>query len=338
MVSKAPAFRRTTLGLVTLAIAVSTVVSAASLGGRLSDVPDATPDAEAMRIHLSNARRLAGTDLTYWFNYRCITDQVNADFPAHSIMEPRKVYDNLYYLGSEAVSVWAVDTTEGIVLLDAGYNPKEAEDYIVHGLRKLGLDPARITHVIITHSHGDHFGGAQYLKDKFGAALYASVADWADMADQKRSGSRPELALLVPAHDRDIAEGQTITVGGNAFQFYVAGGHTPGSLAVLFRVYDRGKPHLATLFGGMGVPTKPSQLRDYAASLERFSDIARRAKADVMISNHQRQDQSMVKLDMLRWFPEERNPYTMGATTMWRYYRLHAECARVALARQGLSG
>lgn len=331
------AFYRTAIGLAALAVTVSTAVTAASLGGRLSDVPDAKPNAAAVRLHLGKARRLAQNDLTYWFNYRCITDQVNADFPAKSAMEPAKVYDNLYYLGSEQVSVWAVDTPAGIVLLDAGYNPKEAEDYIIGGLKKLGLDPARIAHIVITHSHGDHFGGAQYLKDKYGARIYASAADWDDMALQKASGRRPDVARLVPDRDVDISEGQTLNVGGELFRYHVAGGHTPGSLAVLFTVYDRGKPHIAASFGGMGVPTNPDQLRQYATSLERFSEIALKAKADVMISNHQRQDQSLAKLDLLRWFPEERNPYEMGSRTMWRYYRLHAECARVALARQGLA-
>src|SRR5207244_5062258 len=36
--------------------------------------------------------------------------------------EPGKVFDNLYYIGSPFQSTWAVTTSDGIILLDAGYD------------------------------------------------------------------------------------------------------------------------------------------------------------------------------------------------------------------------
>ena len=42
----------------------------------------------------------------------------------------------------------------------------EAAGLIEGGLTKLGLDPAQIKYVIVTHGHGDHYGGATYLAQR----------------------------------------------------------------------------------------------------------------------------------------------------------------------------
>ena len=54
-------------------------------------------------------------------------------------------------------------------MIDALSNRAEAEKYIVGGLR--------IRTIIISHGDGDPYGGAQYLKDKYGAKLYMPALD-----------------------------------------------------------------------------------------------------------------------------------------------------------------
>jgi len=103
--------------------------------------------------------------------------------------EPRKVFDNLYFLGMTEYSVWAITTSQGIILLDAIFDYSiEAE--VDEGLRKLGLNPADIKYVIVSHGHGDHAGGAKYLQDKFGARLLMSEADYA-MLDRQNPTWKP---------------------------------------------------------------------------------------------------------------------------------------------------
>jgi metallo-beta-lactamase class B len=46
----------------------------------------------------------------------------------------------------------------------------KVEDEIVNGLTTLGLDPIDITYVVISHGHGDHYGGARLRKEWYGAA------------------------------------------------------------------------------------------------------------------------------------------------------------------------
>jgi hypothetical protein len=59
---------------------------------------------------------------------------------------------------------------------------EDARDRLVPGIKKLGLDPDQIKYVLVTHGHWDHYGGAQYLADTFGARVGLSEADWQLMA------------------------------------------------------------------------------------------------------------------------------------------------------------
>ena len=54
--------------------------------------------------------------------------------------EPVQAFDNLYYVGSPFQSTWAVTTSEGIILIDSGYD-YSAPELITGGLKKL---PSRI--------------------------------------------------------------------------------------------------------------------------------------------------------------------------------------------------
>ena len=88
-----------------------------------------------------------------------------------------KVFDNLYWLGQTEFSVWAVTTSQGIVVIDTIFD-YSVEDEVVGGLKKLGLDPAQIKYAIVSHGHGDHSGGAKYLQDHFRTRILLSAADW----------------------------------------------------------------------------------------------------------------------------------------------------------------
>src|SRR5438093_12379084 len=127
-----------------------------------------TPDA-----HVAAAKAAAQQDLLGLFDRVCgsltpAAQQAGRGGPAAQATlardnwhaEPVKVFDNLYFVGQTEYSAWAVTTSAGIILVDTIYD-YSVEDEVVGGLRKVGLDPAKIKYAIVSHGHGDHSGGAK---------------------------------------------------------------------------------------------------------------------------------------------------------------------------------
>ena len=109
-------------------------------------------------------------------------------------------------------SAWAVTTSAGIILMDAIFD-YSVEDEVVNGLKTLGLDPAQIKYVVISHAHGDHVGGAGFLQKRGRAHRHvggglgpdgrARTVTYLETDARRRGHRRPEAHA--GRHDGDAA-------------------------------------------------------------------------------------------------------------------------------------
>jgi metallo-beta-lactamase class B len=254
--------------------------------------------------------------------------------------EPVKVFDNLYFVGQTEFSAWAVTTSDGIILVDTIFD-YSVEDEVVGGLRKLGLDPAKIKYAIVSHGHGDHSGGALYLQEHFGTHVILSEEDW-NLLD-RGNGTRPKKDMVA-------TDGQTLTLGDTTLTMYLTPGHTLGTISTLIPVKDRGTPHLVAELGGTAfnwltnrngyiTPARPDSFwfNAYRTSAQRFRDITAKAGADVFIANHTDFDGSKTKLPaVLARKTGDPNPYVVGTDGVQRYMTVAYECATAGLAQARL--
>ena len=134
------------------------------------------------------------------------------------------------------------------LLIDAAAEPEALRAFI---------GDADVRTVVTTHGHWDHHRALPEVVEATGAVPVAHPAD----ADE----------LPVPVQ-RTVEHGDTIRVGGQTLEVIHLRGHTPGSIALLWRGPEGAGTHLFTgdsLFpGGPGRTTSPTDFTSLMDDLE----------------------------------------------------------------------
>ena len=160
----------------------------------------------------------------------------------------------------------AVRTLDHLTITKVSVGPMDNNAYLLRcGDEQLLIDAANddetllaligdagLTTVVTTHRHGDHW---QALEDVVGATGARSLAHADD-------------AVEIPVVTGTLTEGDKVTVGDCALEVIHLVGHTPGSIALLYRD-PNGHGHLWTgdsLFpGGHG---KTTSLEDHTSLMD----------------------------------------------------------------------
>jgi metallo-beta-lactamase class B len=260
-----------------------------------------------------------------------VTDPARAPARDTWYAEPARVFDNLYFVGGKIHSAWALTTSEGIILIDTIF-PYNSEELVVGGLRKLGLDPARIKYVLVSHAHSDHIGGAEMLQRRYGARVVMGAADWDTVATYPN-----RYKTMAPSRDIVATDGMRISLGDVTVTVWLTPGHTPGTLSYTFTVLDHGRPVHVAYSGGTAFnfvnDTPVPGIRNfdvYIASARHMAAVAAASGATVLLSNHSEFDNAANKNRMLAGRGDGPHPYEVGTSGVQRYFQVMQGCARAA--------
>lgn len=150
------------------------------------------------------------------------------------------------------VNVYLVEDADGLTMIDCGVDWEPGHQAITAGLADLGLDPAAIHTLVVSHLHPDHVGMAPRLQREWGvrllmhrqaAGLYRRYNDTAGLAERTRLlgerhgvptelraafadlGPRPPFMPLLRPPDVVVDDGDVIPLGnGRGLEVL----HTPG--------------------------------------------------------------------------------------------------------------
>lgn len=143
-----------------------------------------------------------------------------------------KLLDNVYLVGSGEVGlsepddchIYLIDCGDEYALVDSGSGADGTADRIEVNVRCQGLDPERITTLLLTHWHFDHAGGARQIRDRFGCHVLAPEIE-REFIEHGRDGL-PECPVV-----RGVNNGEVIRVGNREIVARVVPGHSEGTTA-----------------------------------------------------------------------------------------------------------
>jgi metallo-beta-lactamase class B len=244
------------------------------------------------------------------------------------------VFDDLYFIGTQIHSAWALTTADGIIVIDTLFD-YAIEPEIVDGLTKLGLEPRDVRYVLISHAHGDHDQGAALLQSRYGAKVVMGAADW-DATVQRPAAA----AGGVPKRDIAVgAEGTKITLGGTTIDVIATPGHTRGTLSYIFPVKDRGRTLTVAYAGGtaFNFPREAVNFAVYRDSQRKMLEAARAAGARVLMTNHTEFDRAYdrARIAQLPRAAGEKHPYETDEATVQRYFEMGSLCAEAQRLSMG---
>ncbi|MFD4582954.1 MBL fold metallo-hydrolase [Streptomyces sp. NPDC058434] len=180
--------------------------------------------------------------------------------------------------------VHVLDTGRGPVLVDTGWDDPASWTELSDGLAELGLAPADVHGVLVTHHHPDHHGLSGRVREASGAWIAMHAADiavvrrtrearpgaWLDYLAGKlaavgapeehlapllaaresgRSRTLPGLRAALP--DREIAPGELLDLAGRRLRAVWTPGHTPGHVCLhLEEDHPANLPGRGRLFSG----------------------------------------------------------------------------------------
>jgi len=228
--------------------------------------------------------------------------------PPYTSVKPIKLFDNLYFVGTTTVGSFIIDTGDGLVMLDTGCGDEDVS-LMVADMKKLGLDPARIKVILISHEHFDHYGGVQYLKKNVcpDAKVAMSLTGWNLLqtvpSEWAYIGKRPQSV------DIFLTDGMKIKIGNEIFRIVATPGHSPGCLSFIFPVTENNENHMAGIMGGSAVWPTQTETWLYKTSVEYFKAFAKTSKCDVGLAVHST-EKDFAKLRARK--PGDPNPLIIG--------------------------
>jgi glyoxylase-like metal-dependent hydrolase (beta-lactamase superfamily II) len=150
--------------------------------------------------------------------------------------------------------VYLIDGGDELALVDAGVGL--ATDEILENIKAEGFSLENVKYLLLTHTHADHAGGAARMKQSLGCDVLVSKdsADFLRNGDErainltfgKQAGFYPEDYRFEACEvDRELVEGDIISVGDCQIKVLDTPGHCLGHLAFYFESDER-----AHLFDG----------------------------------------------------------------------------------------
>ena len=254
---------------------------------------------------------------------------------------PTKVFDNVYYVGGMEVGGWLIDTGNGYIMLDSSYD-YGYEDILLPNMEALGLDPAQVKFILVTHAGPDHIGAAWKFQRDYGTKVVfnrkLTPPPW------NPNAAMPAVTVM--------NDGDALTLGNTTITMVLTPRNVGGDgFSYLIPVKIKNKRHMWATFGNTGITGTLADKAVYRESMAKFLAYVDELGADIAMSSHPFVDASLDRMEIIRECDERtsahhgykhgandqrclNNPFLIGKKAARRYFEIMDQCAEVQIKRQ----
>ncbi|MGH8945230.1 MAG: MBL fold metallo-hydrolase [Acidimicrobiia bacterium] len=157
------------------------------------------------------------------------------------------------------VNTYAIETGDGLLVIDCGADWDTGHAALTGGLKRLGLDPSAVHTLLVSHLHPDHVGMSSRLVREWGCrfVMHRRASDLVEryndtpgyawrlrrlashhgvpesLAEAATNLTRPDYMPLIDPPDHTVEDGDRIDLGsGRALEVVHTPGHEPAHICV----------------------------------------------------------------------------------------------------------
>ena len=162
-------------------------------------------------------------------------------------LKTEEIVSGVYLIGGpnvtrgEDAAVYLIDFSDELVLIDSGAGGSSSQ--IARNIEMLGLNPASLSKIILTHCHIDHIGSAPFFREKYGTkiVIHELDAEALETGDSIRTAANWYGTIFPPTKiDEKLKDAHVILkFGEEELHCLHTPGHTPGSISLYLDRADK---------------------------------------------------------------------------------------------------
>lgn len=200
----------------------------------------------------------------------------------------------IYLIGSGGMGVshptdahiYLIDGATEAALIDAGSGIQP--EWMLRNIREDGISPAKIRHILLTHSHWDHARGCAWWQQQTGAEIHGHplACDVVENAEWSHCHiARRGIPSKAATTHRRLADGERIRIGRLELQAIHTPGHSLDSVSFFMQLGNH-KVLISgdTVFaeGGHGTVSATTDFKQYLESVRKLTAL----QVDVLLPSH----------------------------------------------------
>jgi hydroxyacylglutathione hydrolase len=190
-----------------------------------------------------------------------------------------KITDQLSIIRDKHTSLYIYSKGDNTIAIDTGFGGSNLDQE----LKKLQIDPAKVTNIFLTHSDRDHVGGINTFKN---AQIHLSKKEIPLLSGQKKRFLILQNKITTEKEYTTLKDQETIWAGHIKITAIETPGHTPGSMSYLIDDKILCTGDTLTLKNGKAQPTIWLLNMDNNTLKKSLKKIAQIKGLDIICTSH----------------------------------------------------